>query len=278
MEILSRAFGTLATNCYIAKFGDKSVVIDPGQGSFEWICENAEQILAVINTHGHFDHVWDNFFLQKSGAKIYIHKDDAFMIENDPFGMLKFRMQADVKFDEGKINLGCDLSMQTKFVNGCANNFDLNFNQNLAESKSVADAKFSFSTQILKQNSDGNLPQNSCNFGDKNMNLDEICTQNSLNPAQIWVKVWHFAGHTPGSCVIEIENVLFSGDFLFKGAIGRYDFPFSSREAMRASLEKIKRFYVKFGDFKLLPGHGESSTLSDEMEIVEYYLKKLQRV
>lgn len=255
MEILSRAFGTLATNCYIAKFGDKSVVIDPGQGSFEWICENAGQILAVINTHGHFDHVWDNFFLQKSGAKIYIHKDDAFMIENDPFGMLKFRMQADVKFDEGKINLGCDLSMQTKFVNSCANKFDLNFNQN----------------------SDGNLSQNSCNFSDKTMNLDEICTQNSLNPAQICVKVWHFAGHTPGSCVIEIENVLFSGDFLFKGAIGRYDFPFSSREAMCVSLEKIKRFYAKFGDFKLLPGHGESSTLSDEMESVEYYLKRLQR-
>ena len=72
--------------------------------------------------------------------------------------------------------------------------------------------------------------------------------------------------------------MLFSGDFLFKGAIGRYDFPYSSREAMRVSLEKIKRFYAKFGDFKLLPGHGESSTLSDEMESVEYYLKRLQRV
>lgn len=276
MEILSRAFGTLATNCYIAKFGDKSVVIDPGVGSFEWICENAGQILAVINTHGHFDHVWDNFFLQKSGAKIYIHKDDAFMIEDDPFGMLKYRVQADMKFNEGKIILGCDL--QTKFLNSCANKFNPNFNQNLVQNKSATDGKFSFNTQILKQNSDINLPQNSCNFGDKGTNLDEICTQNSLNPAQICVKVWHFAGHTPGSCVIEIENVLFSGDFLFKGAIGRYDFPFSSREAMRVSLEKIKRFYAKFGDFKLLPGHGESSTLSDEMESVEYYLKRLQRV
>jgi metallo-beta-lactamase family protein len=273
MEILSRAFGTLATNCYIAKFGDKSVVIDPGVGSFEWICENAGQILAVINTHGHFDHVWDNFFLQKSGAKIYIHKDDAFMIEDDPFGMLKSRVQADVKFNEGKIILGCDL--QTKFLNSCANKFNPNFNSNLAQNKSI---NFSFNTQILKQNSDINLPQNSCNFGDKGTNLDEICTQNSLNPAQICVKVWHFAGHTPGSCVIEIENVLFSGDFLFKGAIGRYNFPYSSREAMRVSLEKIKRFYAKFGDFKLLPGHGESSTLSDEMASVEYYLKRLQRV
>ena len=241
MEILSRAFGTLATNCYIAKFGDKSVVIDPGQGSFEWICENAGQILAVINTHGHFDHVWDNFFLQKSGAKIYIHKDDAFMIEDDPFGMLKSRVQADVKFNEGKIILGCDL--QTKFLNSCANKFNPNFNSNLAQNKSATDGKFCFNTQILKQNSDGNLPQNSCNFGDKTMNLDEICTQNSLNPAQICVKVWH-----------------------------------SSREAMRVSLEKIKRFYAKFGDFKLLPGHGESSTLSDEMGSVEYYLKRLQRV
>ena len=177
MEILSRAFGALATNCYIAKFGDKSVVIDPGQGSFEWICENAGQILAVINTHGHFDHVWDNFFLQKSGAKIYIHKDDAFMIEDDPFGMLKYRVQADMKFNEGKIILGCDL--QTKFLNSCANKFNPNFNQNLVQNKSATDGKFSFNTQILKQNSDINLPQNSCNFGDKTMNLDEICTQNS---------------------------------------------------------------------------------------------------
>ena len=69
--------------------------------------------------------------------------------------------------------------------------------------------------------------------------------------------------------MIEIEDVMFSGDFLFKGSIGRWDFPFSDKNEMLASLEKCKNLK---GDFALYPGHGESSTLEAEQNNINYWI------
>ena len=54
------------------------------------------------------------------------------------------------------------------------------------------------------------------------------------------VKFHHFPGHCPGCSMIEIGDVMFSGDFLFHNSIGRYDFPYSSPSDMKKSLEKMK--------------------------------------
>lgn len=76
--------------------------------------------------------------------------------------------------------------------------------------------------------------------------------------------VWlHLPGHCPGSSMIYLpkENIIFSGDVLFKGSIGRYDFPNSSKHDTNISLGKIKEY-----DFNAIiyPGHGPSTTLKDE--------------
>ena len=65
------------------------------------------------------------------------------------------------------------------------------------------------------------------------------------------------------------EDILFSGDVLFKGSIGRYDFPTSSHHDTKMSLEKIKELSF---DARLLPGHGDESTLEYE-KLHNYYLK-----
>ncbi|MEG0275510.1 MAG: MBL fold metallo-hydrolase [Coprobacillus sp.] len=67
-------------------------------------------------------------------------------------------------------------------------------------------------------------------------------------------------GHCAGSSMIyiESENALFSGDVLFAGSIGRFDFPTSSHLLTKQSLETIKSLDF---DARLLPGHGEESTL-----------------
>lgn len=72
-------------------------------------------------------------------------------------------------------------------------------------------------------------------------------------------------GHCQGSSMIYYpsENALFSGDVLFAGSIGRFDFPTSSHLETKKSLEKIKNFTF---DARLLPGHGEESTLKFEQE------------
>lgn len=77
----------------------------------------------------------------------------------------------------------------------------------------------------------------------------------------VLLKFRHFAGHTPGCCMIEVGGLMFSGDFLFKGSIGRWDFEFSNAKDMLDSLKKARDLK---GDFTLYPGHGESTTLAEE--------------
>ncbi|MDO7812591.1 MBL fold metallo-hydrolase, partial [Helicobacter pylori] len=64
------------------------------------------------------------------------------------------------------------------------------------------------------------------------------CT--TLEIANTTIKYWHFPGHTPGCSIIEIEGVIFSGDFIFYRSIGRYDFPYSNEKDMKESLLKFQ--------------------------------------
>lgn len=76
----------------------------------------------------------------------------------------------------------------------------------------------------------------------------------------IWL---HLPGHCPGSSMIYLpkEKVIFSGDVLFKGSIGRYDFPNSSKYDTIRSLNKIKEYDF---DAAVYPGHGPCTTLKEE--------------
>ena len=65
------------------------------------------------------------------------------------------------------------------------------------------------------------------------------------------------------------ENILFCGDFIFKGGIGRYDFPDSSFEDMKKSIKKILSYPY---DMIIFPGHGPKTDLQSEEDILNYYL------
>ena len=82
----------------------------------------------------------------------------------------------------------------------------------------------------------------------------------------------HLPGHCPGSSMIYLkdENIIFSGDVLFKGSIGRFDFPNSSKYETIESINKIKEYDF---DAVIYPGHGPNSTLSEE-RLNNPYLKK----
>jgi glyoxylase-like metal-dependent hydrolase (beta-lactamase superfamily II) len=104
MEILVKPCGEFYTNCYIV---DKKIIIDPGVGAFEFVKEHVKDPIAIINTHGHFDHVWDNQKIKEYfNIPIYIHKDDAFMLEKDPFGYNPPPSKADVLMKEGEYKIG----------------------------------------------------------------------------------------------------------------------------------------------------------------------------
>lgn len=84
------------------------------------------------------------------------------------------------------------------------------------------------------------------------------------------LKVFHTEGHTPGSIMLISNNIIFSGDTLFKGSIGRTDFEYGNSEKMKESLIKILENLN--GDYIIYPGHGEPTTLKEEIENIKYYI------
>jgi hydroxyacylglutathione hydrolase len=104
MEVLAKPFGEFQTNCYIL---NKKIIIDPGIGAFEWIRKNVKDPVAIINTHGHFDHVWNNKKVKEYfDIPLFIHKNDSFFLENDPFGFNPPKIKPDFLLDENNYKIG----------------------------------------------------------------------------------------------------------------------------------------------------------------------------
>ena len=196
MDIKVQPMGDYQTNCYIVTVNDKDLIIDPGVGAVRWIKQNVTNPVAILNTHGHFDHVWSNKEVQNEfDLKIYTPKDDNFMLEKDPYGMGMPPSCADVL----------------------------------------------------------------------------IQPDEELEISGIKIKFHHFPGHTPGCSAIQIDEHLFTGDFIFKGTIGRFDFPNSDATLMKQSLNKI----LSWNDvnFHIYPGHGEKTTLKAEIDSLRQWEK-----
>ncbi|MDD5621835.1 MAG: MBL fold metallo-hydrolase [Actinomycetota bacterium] len=82
------------------------------------------------------------------------------------------------------------------------------------------------------------------------------------------IDIINVPGHTPGSIVIKTGRSLFTGDLLFKGAIGRTDLPGGDPEEIKRSLERIKKMDKRS---IIYPGHGEVTNLEYELKS-NYYL------
>ena len=81
MSIKVKPMGVYQTNCYIITEDGKDFIIDPGVGAMEWVLENVTNPVAILNTHGHFDHVWSNDALQKKlNIPLYTPKDDVMLL------------------------------------------------------------------------------------------------------------------------------------------------------------------------------------------------------
>ncbi len=198
MQIKTKPMGSYQTNCYIVTIDGKDLIIDPGIDAASWVIKHTTNPIAILNTHGHFDHVWSNAELKKQlNIPIYVPEKDAFMLENDPFGQ------------------GTPSSHPDYLIRG-----------------------------------------------------DE-----TISIQGIKIPYRHFPGHTPGCSVIEIGDTWFSGDFLFRQSIGRWDFPYSSADEMQKSLEKASTIKE---EFVIYPGHGPGTTLKAEQNIMPYWIKQVK--
>lgn len=76
------------------------------------------------------------------------------------------------------------------------------------------------------------------------------------------IQVIHTPGHSPGGICLKIDNVVFSGDTLFKDGIGRTDLPGGSYKEIMASIKN--KLLCLDDNVKIYPGHGEDSTIGRE--------------
>ncbi len=197
MQIKQKPMGDYQTNCYIVTVEGKDFIIDPGVNATKWVKQNVTNPVAILNTHGHFDHVWSNAELQKElNIPLYTPKGDVMLL----------------------------------------------------------------SSSSWMPNLPPSVPDVEVN-GDQEFDFDGAK-----------VKFRHFPGHCPGCSTIEIGDAMFSGDFIFQRSIGRTDFPYSSPEDMKKSLEKFMQIpYNK----TVYPGHGASTTIKDEQKYAPYWIQQL---
>jgi glyoxylase-like metal-dependent hydrolase (beta-lactamase superfamily II) len=76
--------------------------------------------------------------------------------------------------------------------------------------------------------------------------------------------VIHTPGHTPGSICLQAEKLVFTGDTLFAGSIGRTDFEGGSMEEMQASLRRLKNLP---NHLMVYAGHGGTSLIAQEKRV-----------
>ena len=102
------------------------------------------------------------------------------------------------------------------------------------------------------------------NFGMKNTSFEATRYVEDGDTYQIGGQTLEFIvtpGHTSGSMCVFDGEIMFTGDTLFEGSIGRTDLPTGSYQEMENSLKKLSQMN---GDIIILPGHGEQSSIGQE--------------
>ncbi len=176
----------------------EAIVIDPSMAEAEVLRamrENGLRVLAILNTHGHPDHVYANAPVKEAArARLAIHRLDAYRLElvSRPGGSAVLppapRAVADDLLEEGPVTYLADVDVQAL----------------------------------------------------------------------------HTPGHTEGSTCFYLpaEGILFSGDVLFSGAVGRVDLPGGDKRQMEQSLRRVAALPP---GTRVYPGHGPPTTIGDEL-------------
>ena len=85
---------------------------------------------------------------------------------------------------------------------------------------------------------------------------------------ELAIRVLATPGHTPGGVCYLCGNLLFSGDTLFAGSVGRCDMFGGDWQVLLESLDRLDRLE---GEYTVLPGHGPDTTLTYEKAANPYF-------
>ena len=89
----------------------------------------------------------------------------------------------------------------------------------------------------------------------------------ALPLGSLTIEVLHTPGHSKGSVTLRAGDVLFTGDTLFAGSMGRTDLPGGDEGEIMASLKRLGELE---GSFTVCPGHMQTSTLDQERKTNPY--------
>ena len=96
-------------------------------------------------------------------------------------------------------------------------------------------------------------------------NVDKFLTDNEeIAIGAEKLRVIHTPGHSPGCVCFLINDIVFTGDTLFAGSIGRTDLYGGSYEGLITSIKK--RLFILGDQVVVYPGHGPSTTIGEERQ------------
>jgi glyoxylase-like metal-dependent hydrolase (beta-lactamase superfamily II) len=86
--------------------------------------------------------------------------------------------------------------------------------------------------------------------------------KDKIRIGQIELEVLHTPGHTEGSISLLTDKVIFTGDLIFCGSVGRTDLPGGSYQRLLRSIQD--KILDKTDDTVIYPGHGPATTVGEE--------------
>jgi hydroxyacylglutathione hydrolase len=92
-------------------------------------------------------------------------------------------------------------------------------------------------------------------FGSNTIQPDFFLKEGDISINHVDLKIFHTPGHSPGSISLYLsdQKLLFTGDLVFKGGIGRTDLPGGDGSLLKKSLKRLHELEIEW----LLPGHGD---------------------
>ncbi|MEK7078701.1 MAG: MBL fold metallo-hydrolase [Patescibacteria group bacterium] len=199
MKITTYPLGQLQANCYLLVHDKDCILIDPADDAsflLEEISRQNLNLVAMLATHGHFDHVMAVGEIQLSlKVPFYIHGKDLFLIK---------RLKETAKHFLG------------------------------------------YEPHVIEPTIIKNLPNG------------------ELKISNFKFQILSSPGHTPGGCCFYFpdEQALFTGDTIFKEAVGRTDLSYSSKKDLSDSINQLIESLPK--ETIIYPGHGPETTIGQE--------------